>query len=293
MINIKKTLSTVLTVIFISHFVSAMPSESIPLPTVPDSLKQPVSRADYIIEHFWDEALPTLSKYSSRQVEQSFSNFISVFPHASQQAQTIAFDNLIAKANVSENELQRIYEIADKYLYSPDSPIESEDYYILFLNSLLKSPVLSESSRIRPSSQLSDAMRNRPGSMATDFTFELRTPSDAEKTTLSKIINNLAAQSRLMLVFYDPECGDCHKLMKYLSKQNLSDITVVAVYSGDDRDNWLRDASSLPDSWIVGYDDGTLQEENLYVLRYFPTIYMIDGNGTVVQKEADIADIKL
>ena len=60
---------------------------------------------------------------------------------------------------------------------------------------------------------------------------------------------------------------------------------MLAVYSGDDRDLWERDAAVLPAEWTVGYESGWLQDTGAYVLRAMPTLYLLDRNKQVILKD--------
>ena len=247
----------------------------IPLPSVPSELRDPQARADYIIEHFWEQA-DSLGAYTRQAVEQAFSNFISVFPIASADARVKAVGALMDKASASRDDYAMIAEIADIYLYTFDSPIESEDYYILFLREITASPVLSDDEKIRYAAQLEDALLNRPGNIAADFEFDTR---DGRHTSLHKEI-----KSRTLLIFYDPDCSHCRQVLARLMAEPI-DADVIAVYSGDDRSLWEMTADQLPDGWTVGYEDGTLQEDGVYVLRTLPTLYLIGPDKIVVEKD--------
>ena len=268
---------------------SAQRSGDVPLPSVPSELREPQVRADYIIEHFWDNA-DTLGAYKRNALEQAFSNFISVFPVASDTARQKAMKALVQKASSGHDGLVAVAEIADIYLYNVDSPIASEEYYILFLQELMESDALSEDEKIRPAYQLSNALRNRPGDLAADFSFDTR---EGLHTSLYDEIDRLASGQKLALIFYDPDCSHCRKLLDKLLKYraDFAGLTFVAVYSGDDRPMWQDAAGELPSDWIVGYDDGTMQEEDTYIIRTLPTIYVIAPDKTVLVKEATLDDL--
>lgn len=261
----------------------------VPLPEVPIEIREPQARADYIIENFWDKA-DTLSLYNRDVVEQAFSNFISVFPIASDEARGRAVKKLMKKASDSKKDYSLIAEIADVYLYSTDSPIESEEYYILFLNEIVNSDLLDDDDKIRPAFQLENALKNRPGNIVADFDFETR---DGRKTSLHNEIGSLSPDAEMLLIFYDPDCGHCRDIMdKIISTAEISDrvasgkLNVLAVYSGDDYDLWKEKASELPPAWTVGYEDATMQEEGKFVIRTLPTLYRISPDKTVIEKEA-------
>ena len=43
-----------------------------------------------------------------------------------------------------------ITDLADKYLYDPNSPMRNEEFYIPVLDAMLASPVLEEIEKVRP-----------------------------------------------------------------------------------------------------------------------------------------------
>lgn len=271
-----------------THGIAATDSiPELPLPKVPAMLREPELRAAYIIEHFW-EAMDFRNTSLSRNkdfLEQNFSNFISVFPYAGEQAQRTAIATLLNKAGADATAYKLLADVVEKYLYEPNSPMMSEEYYILFLEQLVKSPVLGASSTKRLRWQLETARKNRPGMTAADFAYTARNGS---KTTLHKT----ASKGDMLLIFYDPDCDHCKEIMGELQADETltgmaasGKIKVLAIYSGDDHDLWKSTAGSLPSGWTVGYEAGVLQENGSYVLRAMPTLYLLDRDKKVVLKD--------
>ena len=272
--------AALLILLFLSSVASAYAGKlsEVPLPEVPSDLRTPQARADYIVEHFWTSA-DSLGAYSRQALEQAFSDFLSVLPIASDHARANAFKALVAKSAPAD--FAEIAEIADIYLYSTDSPFESEDFYILFLTAAVESAEVSDTDKIRPQWMLESALKNRPGDEASDFSFVVR---DGRRTSLHA---EIVPDSETILIFYDPDCSHCRKAMKKIaSAPGLAGKKVVAVYSGDDRELWEKTASRLPTEWVVGYDDGSLQEEDIYIIRTLPAIYIIAPDSTVIEKNS-------
>ena len=264
----------------------SVPSE-LSLPNVPEVLRTPGERASYIITHFWDalDFCDTLRSHNMRFMEQNFSNFISVFPYADEQARQSAVGTLLYRAETDSGAYVLIRNLAEKYLYEPNSPMLSEDYYILFLERLVSSPVLEEYGTLRLRRQLEAARKNRPGMIAADFTYTMR---DGHSTTL----HNTIGDGDLLLIFYDPDCEHCKETIAELqASEVLSNVLasgkmkVLAVYSGDSYQLWQQTATLLPADWVIGYDSGVLQENGSYVLRAMPTLYLIDHDKKVVLKD--------
>lgn len=260
--------------------------ETLPLPELPATLREPTARANYIIAHFWD-AMDFRDTVRSRDrgfMEQNFANYISVFPYADEEARREAVNTLLHKAEADSAAYRLLADVAEKYLYEPNSPMLSEDFYILFLEHLVNAPLLgSKTTRLRW--QLEAVRKNRPGMTAADFSYTTR---EGVRTTL----HQAHSEEQLLLLFYDPECEHCKEVMASL-QQNATlnrlvaekQLTVLAVYSGDDRDLWERDAAALPADWMVGYETGWLQDTGAYVLRAMPTLYLLDRNKRVILKD--------
>lgn len=174
-----------------------------PYPEIPAELRTPSDRASYLIKHFWEKA-----DFSNMpQVEQGFADFISVFAPADSSARREAMRNLVEASSASD----KIPVLVEDYLYTPASPVYNEEYFILYLEEALASAKISEAEKVRMRYLLSEAMLNRVGRQATDFEFTL--PDGSTRTLYSM----LPASGELMLIFYDPTCDTCHKVMDKLS----------------------------------------------------------------------------
>lgn len=263
------------------------PVDELPLPAVPPTLRRPADRAAYLLEHFWDALSfgDTLRSRDRAFMEQHFSTFVSVFPHAGEPARRTAVRKLLERAEADTAAYVLLTEIAEKYLYETDSPLYSEADYQLFLEQFAEAPVLGEYGRVRPRWQLETVRKNRPGMTAADFAYTTRAGG---RTTL----HETPAGQSLLLIFYDPDCDHCREVLATLQQdptleQLTADgrLTVLAVYSGGDRALWRQTAAALPERWTVGYESGAMQERGAYVLRQLPTLYLLDRDKRVLLKE--------
>lgn len=259
----------------------------LPLPSLPETLKKPVERANYIIAHFWDalDVSDTARVHSMDFIEQNFSNFISVFPIADDEGRKIAVETLLHRAEADGGFYRLLIDTAEKYLFDPNSPMLSEEYYILFLERTVNSRLLTEYTRVRLQQQLRVARKNRPGMKAADFGYTSR---EGKRMSLHKTV----AGRDMLLIFYDPDCEHCKEIMASLKENDLladavstGKLSVLAVYSGDERELWEKTAGEFPASWTVGYESGALQENGLYVLRAMPTLYLLSKDKQVLVKD--------
>lgn len=267
--------------------------EELPLPDVPVALTEPSARASYIIAHFWDamDFCDTLRSHNSAFMEQNFSNFVSVFPYADEQARREAVSALLSRAAADAEAYRMVASIAEDYLYDPNSPVFAEDTYLLFLEQMVNSAMLDEARATRLKRQLRFVRLNRAGMTAADFGYVTR---EGIRTRLSKT----NSESRILLLFYDPDCEHCKEVMAELSTSSLLErlvdegkLKVVAIYADGDTELWRSTYNELPASWTVGMDTGEIYERGLYSLRAMPTMYLLDADKTVILKDVSIAHL--
>lgn len=259
-------------------------TRSLELPPFPANLHSDAQRDEFLAMHFWDrlDFADTIRSLDSELIDGAFSYYATILHRTPDSVRTAAVDNLLSRAASVPSAYMFMLETARAHLYSPDSPVFSEDIYLAVLDFVFARGDDSDIDRMIRD----DIMRNRPGTPAADFSF-----ATADGGTSSALDSE--GRCRTLLVFYDPDCDTCHHLIDRLRKNaalqtavGASDLRVVLVYIGDDRDLWLRDAASLPDDWTIGIDDcGMVEDADLYVIRNTPSVYLIDRDGTVMLKE--------
>lgn len=267
---------------------------SISLPSIPDSLQTIEGRAEYLLVHFWDNvdiSQGGLLQNDSIFLEQSFSDFLSLLPHAGEEGRRKGVETLTEIASLSDRDINEISRLAYLYLYAPSSPFFNEEYYLLFGESLIRKSGTEEAERARIDMRIEEIMTNRRGSVAADFSYEDR---DGVLHTLRE-----SDGKRRIVIFYSTGCNDCHQAIETLRKSaSLSsaitrgDISVMAIEAfGADREEWLEETTLFPSDWVVGKSpDGEIDEEQIYVLLKSPTIYLIDSEGIIRGKNLTVSE---
>lgn len=253
-----------------------------PYPTIPAEYKDASSRASYLITHYWDNY--DFSQAGGKDFEQAFADFISVFEPADSTARPEAMKKLVELAHSDGAKSDAVDEIAESYLYSPESPVYNEEYFILYLQALLSSGTLSDTEALRPQFMLEEAMRNRVGFQATDFEILTR---EGSITSLAK----LATAPATLLIFVDPDCETCAETVNTIDASHvltdriaMGELAVVAVYTGDDTDNWEAAKGKYPAGWNVGAATDPDLSVSIYTLPSFPVLYLLDANRKVLLK---------
>lgn len=107
--------------------------------------------------------------------------------------------------------------------------MQSEEHFIPFLEAIAHTPLLNDTEKSRPRFLLSAALKNRPGTIATDFAYF--TPEGDHRT-----LHTTPSAHCLLLMFYNPDCTHCRQTIALLHddrlfKQMLHDglLTVLAI----------------------------------------------------------------
>ena len=183
----------------------------------------------------------------------------------------------IAASLIAADGIDRTMAAADSCFFTAGSPTECEALYALFLEHALAADSGSDMDDLYLWQLESVCEVNAEGTPAADFCFALL--DGPSETTLGQYVDG----RELCLIFYDPDCQHCAEVMAEL--QGLSRLTrVLAVCTGSTPERWRQTATGLPRGWAAAFDRSSVQDDDTYVIRSFPSIYLIDKHGTVQMK---------
>ncbi len=266
----------------------AQQNNRLQLPSIPATLTVPADRAAYLVEHYWDNCNlgdKVLLDSQKGNLEQFFVDFVYIMSHANEDAQRKGVENLFINAAKSAAMYKELMRLTEKYLYEPNSPLLNEEHYIVFLNVMVNGKVLSETEKTRLRYQLKDVNKNRPGTRATNFSYQ---KAEGGTTTLFET----AAGRETMLFFYDADCEHCDEVIEKMKndaklKQEVSSgkLTVIAICIAGTPEHWRAHLSKIPANWKKGYAEPLFHDNKLYSIRAFPTVYRLDRNQKVIQKD--------
>ncbi len=272
-------------------------SNSIPLfnlPEIPSLLVTPEARANYIVNHFWDNVNFSDTNFIQypEVLEQAWADYCDILNHVPLQVAQESLFQTITSINQEKKVFHHVTELADKYLYHPNSPMRNEEFYIRVLEAMIASPLLNETEKIKPNARLELAQKNRKGTKANDFIYTLKS---GNKKTLYQ-----TEAPFLLLFINNPGCEACREYIASIESSFIindfidkKQIKVLSFYPDEDIHEWNTHYNEYSPRWINGYDEKQMvQNRNIYDLRAIPTLYLLDKNKTVLLKDAPIDSIE-
>lgn len=268
---------------------AAADPQLLPLPVLPDSLTEPQQRAGFLAVHFWD-AMDWKDRSRSLDtafIEQNFANYVTVLPVADTVARREAVAGLMHAAEADSAAYAFLGSVAGKYLGDPNSPMRSEELYVLFLHELLASSVTDGAMKQRYGHQLQAAMKNRPGTLAADLRL---TDSYGRSFTLRAAA---AEADRTLVLFYDPDCDHCKATIAELSRMAMpADVQVLAVDVMADRERFDATKDAFPTGWRVALASEPVDDGDAYELPALPSLYLLDRSARVMLKDAPLEAVE-
>ena len=269
---------------------------TLPLPAVPAVITEPRDRADYIMDHFFDE-MPFADRRLSLDtatVEQNMANFLSLTAEGSAEGLGKASEALAGRWGKAGPDVTALWTATvEKYLYHPDSPMHSEDAFIAMARAITGCAAIAPELKMRTAHQLQLSLRNRPGERPADFRF---TAPDGRAHTLRGELN---PSGPTLLLLYDPDCPSCAETlaalrgMRALSQAVVAGrLKVVAVYPGEDAEAWRGHLPALDPAWTVGMASRELEEQELYDLYVMPVMHLIGEDGRISAKDIRLPQLQ-
>ena len=277
---------------------------ALPFPdiTLPALIQTQQDAAEYYAVHFWDRiadpdrSFPSdsvlVSGVRKDDVEQKFANWLSVLDmvglNVSEKAVKSLYDKALSceKRDTSSNVFETFAELAERYMYDPNSPMRNEEYYLHYASRLASYEGFSPEVRARYSRDAKDCALNRLGKVATDFRF-------ADKNGRMHTLHGVEAPFTL-LFFSNPGCEACMNIINMLKGEPkvasmISEgmLAVLNIYIDEDLQAWRDYMPIYPDNWYNGFDpDFVIRNDELYSVRAIPSLYLLDKEKRVILKDA-------
>lgn len=264
------------------------------LPLIPPMLDTPELRADYLIRHYWDNVNFADTNYIHHPdiTEQAWVDFINILRVVPDTMATTSISNMFQRAKVNKKVFYYFANLAEKYLYDPNSPMRNEELYIPVLDAMLDGTLLDETEKILPQGRRKLAEKNRPGRIAADFRYTLASGKSGR-------LHDVKAAYTL-LFFNNPGCHACKEGIEEVkqapainAEMKTGKLKILAIYPDEEREEWEKHLSDFPKEWINGYDKQlVITNKNLYDLKAIPTLYLLDKDKKVLLKDATVPQIE-
>lgn len=258
-----------------------------PYPAIPQTLRTPQERGAYLLKHYWDNFnfADTTLIHRPDITEQGFANFLDLLPRLDSTAAVTgvqAFADAAFAPGVPANVRTYFSTQTDHYLYDPNSPMHSDELYLLFGREMLRQTALDDATRERLAFRLKNVGKNMPGTPAADFDY-------IDRHGRRRTLYTTPGQYTL-LYFNDPDCDNCHAVTRLLTADTLFTanprLTILAVYPDATTEEWQRHPQPFPRTWIDAYSpDGRITTDLIYFIHAMPTLYLLDHNKRVILKD--------
>lgn len=262
--------------------------------SVPSIITAPDERADYLAKHYWDkfDFTDTTTIHLPDITEQAMTNFLDIMKYVKPETASVSIKSMLNKAEVDSTMFAYITGLYEKYLYDPNSPMRNEELYIYVLEAMVNSSILDDINKIRPSSLLELALKNRVGEPAADFTYTL---ANGQNAKMSGIKANY-----LLLFFNNPDCHACKEITDQMAASKIinqqlkqSGLKILCLYPDEDLEAWRNHLSYMPAAWINSYDKSlSLRNNEVYDLKAIPTLYLLDKDKKVLLKDVTFNQIE-
>ena len=262
------------------------------LPETPQVITDVQEQTNYMATHYWQYcSFEDTAFIRSDTLEQIFADFIGALPYTDNETAVKALRNLLVASENDSVARYRFRNLSEHYLDDPNSPFRNEVYYTGVLEQIIGSYYLSLGEKLRYEDRLKQIKKNRPGMVAANFIY---TQVNGKRATLYGV-----KAKYTLLFFYDPDCETCKEMKRIMKedvwiqellRQNL--LCILAIYPGEEVDEWVRGLAGMPMNWTVGYDaDQQISGKQLYSLRALPSFYLLDSKKRVLLKDVTLNNI--
>jgi thiol-disulfide isomerase/thioredoxin len=260
-----------------------------PMITVPVIYADPTARAEYLAMHYWDRFDFNDTAYVGSAAlvsEQAIVDYITVLRYASYPVICDGLKHLMDKAEKYPAMYAYFSSQMEHYLFDAGSSLRNDEFYIPVLEHIVASDSLNEPRKIRPNLLLAQLRKNRPGTQAANIHY-------ATASGIKASLHDLKSEY-ILVMFHNLNCGNCKELTAQIEAspvtgemQKRKKLTILAVYPGQEVEAWRKHLAEMPSSWVNGYDYGMeIENQETYVLRIIPTLYLLDKNHRVIIKDA-------
>lgn len=250
----------------------------------PDSLPDITSRANYLMDHFWDPMDFNVNTVGQIPLTHAFAVYATPMRWANKSNIDKSLNSLINKLQKHPVLLLQFTKAAEDNLYSASAPVWIDDAYLPFLKAVIGHKGIDNNRKAKYRRQYESLMRSMRGELMTSFGFTL---ADGNKSSL-KFTTPLT-----LIEFGNPSCTDCRvskvKLQTNPELEKLIEEGKVAMYfivpDAESEEGWDIELASYPYKWHSGAGEGL---DDIYDIRNSPTFYLLGSKGEILEKNLPV-----
>ena len=244
-------------------------------PEVPDRLTKPNLRADYMIEHLWDNVDLEKTAIADRQAfVDAFTDYLSMFAVADVPEVEKAVAKFVNRIQKNSSNLQLLQDALEVLVYDPRSQYCSDDVYQIFGAELAKCKAV-DAQRRRVIEQRVSALKNsRKGATVGGLTLR---SGDRQVS-----IEDLTSDCIILIVNVEGNFDTNFlkiRLGADLATQRLVEngaVSIISVY-----DKSMSSRSGDEPNWYVAEVSNV---DGLFDTRVVPAVYVLDKARKIVTK---------
>lgn len=252
------------------------------MPVPPSKIVRMDQRANYILDNFW-KTCNFKSIFSSKErLDYTMGQFFALTPLATADTVHIAINRLIDGVERSApKQLPELARIAERWTFADSAEYQSDELYLPFVKAVIDCKKVKGAERARFEAQYTMLTSSSVGCTVPDFKF---VRPDGTTGHFGEI-----DAPYILLMFFDPDCADCRLAkarfsadyaINWLCQKNI--LKIVAIYPGEDCDQWRAEALDMPDTWVKGsYADA----DTYFAMPTMPMLYYVDKQHVVQVKD--------
>jgi len=263
------------------------------IPVPPENLTQTSEKINYTFAHFWDKFdFSDSSKiFNPSNGQQAIVDYIGYFPLVSISQIDSSVHALFDRVKDDQKSFLYFKEVFDNYLANPNSPMNSDLFYEPVVKYMINAKNVEENERIKYKTLLPIIQKNKPGTIASDFTYM---KPDGKTSNLQSIKSPF-----IFLMFYEPGCSQCELTIANLKDNSAFNsvidqggLEVLAIYPDGNKEIWEDYSHNIPSKRVNGIDlNQTILTKGIYQIKATPTIYLLDKDKKVILKDTDLKQI--
>lgn len=261
---------------------AAEPQLLVEMPVPPSEIVRMDQRANYILDNFWKNCNFKSIFSSKERLDYTMGQFFALTPLATADTVHIAINRLLTGVEKSApKQLPELARIAERWTYADSAEYQSDELYLPFVKAVVDCKKVKGAERARFEAQYTTLTSSSVGCTVPDFEFVRPDGSIGHFGEVDA--------PHILLMFFDPDCADCRLAkarfsadyaINWLCEKGI--LKIVAIYPGEDSDQWRAEALDMPDTWVKGsYADA----DTYFAMPTMPMLYYIDKQHVVQAKD--------